>query len=212
MDKNDKLGILLSGGIDSSVLALLANELKPTPCFTIGVNEGQADIISARRLAAQYGWDLRVYLAPQSRIEELQKNMKFNYQGDDAVYLAIEFASQFVAGLLATDGIDELMGGYWWHTHKSDRFQSIEQAFEYFWGELEPKHLSPMFSSAKTLGMDLYWIYLYPEVTEYIKRIPLIKRVGLGKSKIIMRQLAKRIGLPKWVIDRPKRGFCDALN
>jgi asparagine synthase (glutamine-hydrolysing) len=207
-----KPGVLLSGGIDSSVLALLANDISPVPCFVIGDSLSHPDVVAACRLAHEMDWDLYIYLPNTSSKEKAALKIPNTCLVDDAVYLALEFVSHFATDVLAGDGIDEQMGGYWWHTHESDRFQNVELAFKYFWGELETKHLQPMFNSAAMVGINIDWVYLHSEVVDYIARIPLADRVKGGVPKYIWRQLAREIGVPEWVIERPKIGFVHALR
>ncbi len=202
LDSIDKPGILLSGGVDSAVLAVLANRQATVPCFTIGSFLQHPDVNAATRLAAEYGWNLSVLLPCNIS----------DRSGDNAVYMALGFASHFVSGVLAGDGIDEQVGGYWCHSHDSDRFTSTEETFEFFWNRLEPDHLEPMFKSATTIGIDVHWVYLDGRVVNYISRIPLSDRVHDGVSKAVWKDLARLVGIPDWVINRPKLGFVGALS
>ncbi len=204
-------GILLSGGVDSSILAILANSRSPVPCFTIGSSLEHPDVVAASRLASEKGWDLKVLVPGNTTIDRVNKELS-TYPGDGGVYLALEFLSHFSSDVMAGDGIDEQMGGYWWHVHTSDRFKSMEDAFEWFWDNLEPAHLTPMFNSAVRVGVNVHWVYLDQVVVNYISGIPLADRVMGGVGKAIWKDLARMIGVPDWVIDRPKKGFVNALD
>lgn len=205
--RSNKPGILLSGGVDSSLLALLVKEQCPNiPCFTIGSSPQHPDVVAAMRLATEFDLDLQVYLPNKDAIATAGQRIKTNNLGDDAVLLALEFAGKFVTDILATDGIDELMGGYWWHVNRNDQFPETEQAFKHFWNQLEPKHLEPMFKSAEMVGIDVHWVFLDPDVVNYISRIP------RGISKAYWKETAKQVGVPEWIIQRSKRGFVHALS
>lgn len=207
-----KPGILLSGGIDSSILALLANEIQRIPCFTIGSSSHHPDVQAATRLAGEFNLDHRIYLPSTFAQEDARASLGDPFPGDEGVLLALQFASRFTTDILATDGIDEQMGGYWWHVNRNDEFSTAEMAFKAFWDELEPKHLTPMFCSAEMAGVNIHWVYLFPEVVEYVSRIPLAERTRDGTRKYFWREVARKVGVPEWVIDRPKRGFVDALT
>jgi len=209
-------GILLSGGIDSSVLALLTKPFG-IPCFVIGKSLDSPDVSAAMKLAEEKDLCLYIHIPDLNEIEVTKQELttKFRislYPGDENVLIALQFCSKFVSSLFATDGIDELMGGYWWHTNRTHEYPTAENAFEYFWGKLEPVHLTPMFESAKQAGVNIYWVYLQPYFTKYISRIPIKDRIKNGINKAVWKQVAKKIGVPQWVIDRPKRGFIDALS
>lgn len=207
--RSQRPGILLSGGVDSSLLALLAKEQYPNiSCFTIGSSLEHPDVMSAMRLATEFDLDLRVYLPNKEAIAAAGQRAKTNNPGDDAVLLALEFAGKFVTDILVADGIDEQMGGYWWHVHRLN----TEQVFEYFWNQMEQKHLGPMFNSAELVGVNVHWVYLAPEVVDYIARIPLAERIRNSIGKAYWKETAKQVGVPEWIINRPKRGFVHALT
>jgi len=209
----ERPGVLLSAGVDSALLVALLRKVSPdVPCFTIGTGLDHPDVIAAGRLAEEWGIDWRLYVPSRQAKESARREVRGLYfPGDDGVLLALRFASKWVTDIIATDGIDEQMGGYWWHSHRDEQFPRIEDAFEYFWNELEPKHLKPMFRAADQVGVNLHWVYLQPTVVGYIARIPLSERVRDGIGKAFWREVARLAGVPEWVIQRPKRGFVHAL-
>lgn len=211
LKKHKQPGIFLSGGIDSTVLVMLVKEYySDIPCFTIGNSTEHLDVSSALRFAQEMDLNHRIYIPKNKDILEVKKHEQF--PGDGGVYLALKFASEFCNNIIAADGIDEQMGGYWWHVNRNNTFPTIEKAFKHFWDELELKHLTPMFNSAKIIGINIDWIYLHKLIVNYISRIPLEDRVKNNTSKALWKEFAKMIGIPKWVIERKKKGFCDALD
>jgi len=209
LNQSQRPGILLSGGLDSTVLVLLAKEFSPNvPCFTIGSTFEHPDVKASVRLAKEIGQKLFVYLPSRKDKELACEQINTNLPGDENVFLALQLASHFVTDILATDGIDELMGGYWEHARSylpTDWFKS-------FWDRLENDHLTPMFESAKQVGVNIHWVNLDPDVVNYISRIPLRLRVHGGVTKQVWRALAHFIGVPDWVIQRKKLGFVNALD
>jgi len=210
LNQSQRPGILLSGGLDSSILALLAKEFSPNiPCFTIGSTCDHPDVVASMKLAKEVGLKLFVYLPSRKDALVATTQITTEFSGDENVFLTLQFASHFVTDILATDGIDELMGGYWQHVQpniKPDGF------FKHFWNRLEYAHLTPMFESAKQVGVNIHWINLDPDVVNYISRIPLRLRVPGGVTKQVWRALAHFIGVPDWVIQRKKLGFVNALD
>lgn len=205
-------GIFLSGGLDSSVLAILANRCQRVPCFTIGNSPNHPDVVSAMRLSKEFGFDLYVYIPSPAYIHKVVDINSFKYPGDECVWIALEFASHFVDTILGADGIDEQMGGYWWHGNRNDEFPKQDMAFQHFWNILETNHLTPMCKSASQVGMSLDWVYLHQEVVDYIARIPLVDRAKPGSNKMVWKLLATEIGVPEYIINRPKMGFVHALS
>jgi len=194
-------------------LALLLKAKLPTiECFTIGGSSQHPDLISAMSFADQYDFDLRIHVPDTIRKRLKKGEVNGGYPGDEAVLVALEFASKFVTDIIATDGIDEQMGGYWWHVNRTPELPTVESAFEHFWNELEPKHLEPMYHSARKVGISVHWVFLHPLVVEYISRIPLEERVKDNLTKAYWRDAARLIGVPESIIGRPKRGFVHALQ
>jgi len=206
----ENFGLLLSGGIDSSILALLVKSWD-IPCFVVGKSMDSPDILAAMKLAKEKNINLYIYIPSSEKIQEIKSRLITNLPGDENVLIALEFSSKFISCLLATEGIDELMGGYWWHTKRTENYPTIESAFEYSWNHLESDHLTPMFEAAKQTNMSIYWIYLQPYISDYIATLPFEKRIENG-NKSIWKEVAKKIGVPQWVIDRPKKGFITAFS
>lgn len=210
---NSKTGVLLSGGVDSCILALLCKRQRMTlSCFTIGLGFANDDVIAAQRFAKEQDLDLHIFIPSTERIERTHKDMTLENVG---VYLILEAASQHIDTLFCTDGIDELMGGYWQHFKQEgtlwNQYGNVNMVFKHFWDELQCKHLNPMWDSARRIGINLEWIFLHPLVLEYISRIPLEDRISKGR-KSLWKKLGTELGLPEWILVRKKRGFCDALR
>ena len=119
------LGVLLSGGIDSStVLALLQQESpRPIRSFSIGFPDaGLDEAPAARKIAAHIGSDhTELYMAPKDIIQLIPSLARLSDlpQSDPSYvsnHVAYRLAGQFVTVVLAGDGGDELFAGY--HRHR----------------------------------------------------------------------------------------------
>ena len=212
----DKPGILLSGGIDSSLLAIMAIKHHPgIPFLVVADDINHVDVQAAKRLAKEMNLNLWVHIFKSKEILDIQRKLRKRggtiYPGDDCVFGALKLAAPLVTGIIATDGIDELMGGYWGHRDRK-RFPDIKDAFKYFWDELEEKHLTPMYRSAKAHKLDIVFIYLFPQIIEYLSEIPFEERIKGNVGKAVWREIAQIAGVPSWIIERPKEGFVNAFD
>ena len=119
------LGVFLSGGIDSSLVAAFANRagLRPLKTFTIGFDKAEWDeSADARRIAEHIGsehHELRLSVAELQRSlpETLTKMVHFFDEpfGDDSAlptYHVSKLAREHVTVILSGDGGDELFAGY----------------------------------------------------------------------------------------------------
>jgi asparagine synthase (glutamine-hydrolysing) len=121
------VGVLLSGGIDSSVLAALAARVSPyrVSTFSIGFRERSFNELDlARRVAAQYGTDHHELVVAPHMVELLPKlvgtfDEPFADSSSVPTYLVSELASAHVKVVLSGEGGDELFGGY--ETYAADQ-------------------------------------------------------------------------------------------
>ena len=121
------VGVSLSGGVDSSVIAALAAEASsgPLKTFTIGFREKSFDETGRARLVAQrYDTDHHELIVEPSAAELLGNVVAaFDEPFADSsalpTYLVSELAASEVKVALAGEGGDELFGGYF--TYAADR-------------------------------------------------------------------------------------------
>jgi len=210
------VGILLSGGVDSTLLFEFVTKLgKVIPAFTVASNSNHLDIKAAERVANEYGLEHYILLPDEkdiARAKEAIKDRGNLHKGDIAVYLALELAkSKGVDTVLTGDGIDELTGGYWWHANTSDRFRSKEEAFKYFWDRLNPDHIEPLLDSAAKVGIKVKLPYLDKALISVLTRIPLDERVKGNVTKNWWKEFAKNY-VPECIAYRAKLGFASALG
>jgi asparagine synthase (glutamine-hydrolysing) len=122
------VGVLLSGGVDSAVLAALAAQETPEPVhtFTIGFAERSFDERADARLVAQrYGTEhheLLVRPEPELLLRALAEAFDEPFADSSALptYLVSQLAAEHVKVALSGEGGDELFGGY--YTYAADLF------------------------------------------------------------------------------------------
>jgi asparagine synthase (glutamine-hydrolysing) len=115
------VGVLLSGGIDSAVLAALAAEESSgrISTFSIGFEERSFDELAKARLVAdRYGTDHHELVLRPNATELLPRLAEVFDEplGDSSAlptYLVSELASRHVKVALSGEGGDELFGGYY---------------------------------------------------------------------------------------------------
>jgi asparagine synthase (glutamine-hydrolysing) len=121
------VGVLLSGGIDSSALTALAASVshEPVSTFSIGFEESSFDELSAARVVAnRYGTDHHELVVRPDAVELLPPLVEaFDEPFADSSALPTYLVSQLAAGsvkvALSGEGGDELFGGY--YTYVADQ-------------------------------------------------------------------------------------------
>jgi asparagine synthase (glutamine-hydrolysing) len=121
------VGVLLSGGIDSSALTAFAAEQssRPVSTFSIGFEEESFDELDAARLVAQrYDTDHHELVVRPDAAKLLPRLIQaFDEPFADSsalpTYIVSELAAGTVKGALSGEGGDELFGGY--YTYVADQ-------------------------------------------------------------------------------------------
>ena len=121
------VGVLLSGGVDSSALTALAasESSERVSTFSIGFEESSFDELSAARLVAErYGTDHHELVIRPDAVELLPRLVEaFDEPFADSSALPTYLVSQLAAGsvkvALSGEGGDELFGGY--YTYVADQ-------------------------------------------------------------------------------------------
>lgn len=210
----------LSGGLDSTLsLAMLRTIFPAVPilAYTIGGGEAHPDLHYARIAAARF--HITHFVEIPGTVEREDARRMLTAMGDaspsnGAVGVMRIYALMALQGtnaVIAHDGIDELMGGYW--AHRSERDDAATRAtFENLWKLLVPNHLEPLERKARSVNICVVFPYLQRAVVECISRIPLADRTSREESKKPLCALARKYGVPEEIIARRKRGFCDALD
>ncbi|MFH1099107.1 MAG: asparagine synthase C-terminal domain-containing protein [Candidatus Uhrbacteria bacterium] len=214
------IAMTLSGGLDSTLSLAMLRTLTPDArirTFTIGGSQRHPDLRFARIAATHFRVAVTALHVPSDSERALARS-EIQAMGDPSPTdggIGVMALYRFMADrglkmVIAGDGIDELTGGYWKHRagHSSEETRA---AFEHFWSRLAPDHLEPLERKAERVGISIVFPYLQRSVVEYVARIPLAERTSREESKKPLRTIARRYGVPKEIIARPKRGFCDAL-
>jgi len=143
MDK----GVFLSGGVDSSTIALAASlqTEKKIQTFTLADSEDTPDLLAARQVAKALKTDHHEFIVNSkdywqwlpdyvAHYEGLMAGGVFHIQGGLAFHILTKLISNHVRVAFSGEGADELFGGYYWiYTHPlgfSDRIRKNFAAIE----------------------------------------------------------------------------------
>ncbi|HEY48637.1 MAG TPA: hypothetical protein G4O13_01165 [Dehalococcoidia bacterium] len=120
MRDNAVKGILLSGGLDSSLIAYMAHEVKPDiECFTVSMEEGQ-DLPLAKDVTEYLGLKHHILMFSEKEISEILPLAIYHQEmyeescvhGAIANFLAGRFVSPHAKCVLTGEGADEFLAGY----------------------------------------------------------------------------------------------------
>jgi asparagine synthase (glutamine-hydrolysing) len=133
MPSDVPLGVLQSGGIDSSLVTLEASRAHQLPLFTAGFSEASHDeTVLAQLVAARAGRPLQVVpVELEDDAPEVFQRVVHHFDGQladssaFAVYRLSQEVRRHVTVVLGGDGADEFFGGY--HTYRASRVANALQ-------------------------------------------------------------------------------------
>jgi asparagine synthase (glutamine-hydrolysing) len=213
----DKAGILLSGGVDSCLLAKILHDQAEQSgveltAYNLGM-EGAPDSIFAEEFARETGLPLRKKTVTIGELDKALPKVIRAVEERDYVqietslipYLALETAAKdSIRKVFVGQGPDELWGGYPWYPLLLDKW-GYAKLYETMWEDLvrgDAETLARENKVAQTFDIELRYPFLDPEVIKIAMRIaPQLKvypdKDDLGKH--IHRSLATRLGIPDYI-------------
>jgi asparagine synthase (glutamine-hydrolysing) len=221
-------GILLSGGLDTSIIASLARKHVPNlKAFTITLKDYDEDLSYARLVAAHLGLEHKVYFFAEDELlalassSEIAKILDSCEESKDPVgpsvliptYIVMKFAKNYVSSVYTGVGADELFMGYSvmkdlidFLTSQGDEF-ALNLRSELFTSVPDFYDLDYQDRIGESLGLKVKSPFLTPAVEEYALKLPVEYKVRRQNGKLwgkwILRQAFEN-NLPREVLWRPK--------
>ncbi len=214
--REDKFGVLFSGGLDSTLIAYICKDLGADfVCYTVAVEEPgmkeAEDLRYAKRIAANLGLKLKI---KKMRVEELEKYLKEVVpliEGTDVVKISVALPLYVACELAREEGIktviyglgaEELFTGY--ERHKRVKKEDLNK--ECLAGLLR-MHERDLYRDELVVnrqGISLRAPFLATDLVDYALKIPASYKLSDDANKLILREIASDLGLAE-VAGRKKR-------
>ncbi|MGH3300329.1 MAG: asparagine synthetase B family protein, partial [Streptosporangiaceae bacterium] len=211
LDTDLTVGVVLSGGLDSTLTLLHVREMHPDcVAFTIGAS-GSDDIAYARRVTRDLRVDHEVIeVAPgdirMADIREAIRLSELTEYGDviNAVVSRLLFARVHSCGVkvvLCGDGSDELFGGYEMYRQPDPVLR--RRLFQHKLHNLGRTELQRVDRTSMGQGVEARIPFLDLALVRLAMRLPIELKLRDGQDKWILRHAFADI-LPSYVRQRPK--------
>ncbi len=211
VDTDLPVGVILSGGLDSSIVLSLVRQMHPDcVALTIGA-PGSDDLVYARRLCAELGVQHEIIgVRPgdirAGDVREAIRMSELTEYGDiiNAVVSVPLFARVRDLGIkvvLTGDGSDELFGGY--PMYERNGADATRRLFLYMIRNLHRTELQRVDRISMGHGVEARVPYLDPMVLELAMRLPVSLKIRDGQEKWVLRQAFAGL-LPDYILSRPK--------
>ncbi len=219
VDTGLTVGVILSGGLDSSLTLLHTHAVHPDcVAFTVGA-PGSEDLAYARRLTAELGVRHEVIeISPReirlAEIKEAIRVSELTEYGDIinavvSVPLFRRIASLGIKVVLTGDGSDELFGGYAMYGQVGQ--EQVRRLFRHKLANLHRTELQRVDRTSMASGVEARVPFLDPAVVAVAMRLPMALKVRDGTEKWILRRAFADI-LPDYIRQRPKNPMSHACG
>ncbi|MFH1505407.1 MAG: asparagine synthase C-terminal domain-containing protein [archaeon] len=210
----EPFGILFSGGLDSALIALICKQLKADfICYSVGFyDQGQkypVDLIFAKKLAEEIDVELKMIVLDFKESEKIIKKIVKILKGDQnnvtnvgvgtVLMAALEAAKKDNINILFSGlGAEELFAGYERHIgyDKKDYSKVQEECWKGLLGMYQRDFIRDI-SIAEQFKAELQTPFLDMDLIKEAMKIPAKLKINKQYKKLILREVAENIGLPK---------------
>ncbi len=178
----ENLGVFLSGGLDSSVVAALAAEIRDEPIltYTVGI-KGSRDIDYAALMAERIGSEHHSYTYDLDEMIAVLPDVIYHLESFDCAYVRSSIPNYIAARQAAADGrevmltgegSDEMFVGYSYLKALGSE-QKIEAELEDIFKNLSRTGLQRVDRMNSAHGLDCRVPFLKPALLELVQQFPL---------------------------------------
>lgn len=208
------VGISLSGGLDSSIVALLANTgARHLHSFAVGMT-GSEDLLAARKMAEILGTQHHERVYSEKEMVEVLPQVIYHLESFDPAlirsaipnFFLAQMASQFVKVILTGEGADELYAGYdYLSTYNNP--QELQNEMVGITAALHNTNLQRTDRIPMAFGLEARVPFLDIKSVALGLGLPAIWKIHRDKpAKFLLRQ-AFSADLPEEIVNRPKQKF-----
>ncbi|MCS7097502.1 MAG: asparagine synthase-related protein [Candidatus Methanomethyliaceae archaeon] len=191
--------ILFSGGIDSSLIAILTSKIRPviyvTAIFNTGNDEKYSFILSKKLgvpcVVVRYDIEEAID-ASREIVRTFRTFDHVEIRNDITLYIALKKCKEMgIRKVMTGDGGDELFAGYDFMVRMEEH--QLEKYINEFYGQW-------FFSSSligRELGIEVYHPFLREEIINFARSLPYEWKVKRPYGKWILRKLLDAMGFPE---------------
>ncbi|HEX5456810.1 MAG TPA: asparagine synthase (glutamine-hydrolyzing) [Candidatus Nitrosotalea sp.] len=207
IDDKNKIGIIFSGGIDSVLIARVAQLLScDITCYASGFRDSP-DVIASIAAAKKLGLDLKIHELSEKEIELNLENIISSIESTNhlqidvaiPIFFAVKEAKKDgIRVMLTGQGADEIFAGYSWYPEilKKEGGEILNQSL---WNDIKNLYKDTLEREDKITmyhSIELRVPYLDSEVINVAMSISEDLKIKENHVKYIHRKLAQDIGVP----------------
>jgi asparagine synthase (glutamine-hydrolysing) len=216
-----KVAVAFSGGIDSSIIAFLAKNLGADVNMVYVSLENQPETEYAEKAAEELELPIHTYICSQKDVERVLPKVLWLVEEPDPVKISIgipffwaaeKTAKMNLEVLLAGQGADELFCGYRRYVNHYLQFgreKTRNIAFRDVC-EMYKANFERDYKVCDFHNVELRLPFAAYQIMQLATELPLelkIERKDEGLRKLVLRRVAENIGLPRSVVEKPKKAI-----
>lgn len=223
------VGALLSGGLDSSLVAALAAKIlteagQQLHTFSIGLGTETPDLVAARKVAAHIGSvHHEIVLSPAEFLAAVEPTIHAvetyditSVRASTGNWLLGKWIKENtdIKVVLNGDGSDELFGGYLYF-YRAPNEQAFENEIERLLGEIHCYDVLRSERSMAAHGLESRTPFLDRQLVDYVRRLPtsMFMCSKTQPEKWMLRKAFEGTGLlPDEILWRRKEAFSDGVS
>lgn len=228
------IGLIFSGGVDSTILAVLLKQITEKrnnndnsiplniKLYSVGVENSQ-DIKFSKEIAEELDLPIKTVIIDETVVKESIKPVLTAIEDDNVMKLGVGMTIYLAAKAMKEDnikvalsgqGADELFGGYnryLKHFEENSLFDAYFALDEEIYHDIANMyHVNLERDDAVSManGVELRVPFLDNDIIDLALDIPGIYKIKDNEDilrKHILRDVAKSIGVPDYIADRPKK-------
>ncbi|MEM4545277.1 MAG: asparagine synthetase B [Nitrososphaerota archaeon] len=219
LTKRKDIGVLFSGGLDSSIIAKLLDDLGAEPELLCAGLLASKDVLRAKKIAELLGLRINICELNEKEIEEtlphiaqiIERCNPLDVSISMPLYFALNKAKEVkLSYVLVGQGADEIFAGYKRYERALEMggYELLKGELLKDFSHLHEKNLERDYNVYLANSIEPAYPYLDTTVVKCAFRIPVeekLKREVTGYSrKHILRVAAKLLGMPDEVVNAPK--------
>jgi asparagine synthase (glutamine-hydrolysing) len=219
-DSTVPVGVSLSGGLDSSIVAAFARDVKEElNTFVVGVS-GSTDLAMSKDVAKFLGTSHYHYEYTFNEMIEALPAVIYHLESFDAAlirsaipnYFLAKLASDHVKVILTGEGADELYAGYE-YLDPIDNPTTLQKELVTITGKLHNTNLQRADRMSMAYGLEARVPFLDKEFVDFSLSLPAewkIRHKGWAEKELL-RKASKGL-VPEKILKRPKKKFSDGAG
>jgi len=204
------IGVLFSGGIDSTLISLMLKRLnKDFVCFTVGL-KNSPDLVYAKKIAKKYNFKIKTKTLTLEEFEAiLKKTLKILKEPDvmkagvgSVLSAASELAKKNkINNLFSGLGSEEVFAGYERHKNAPNVHKEMFKGLKSMWKrDFKRDELI-----AKNEKINILTPFLDKEFIRTAMKIHPMHKINKKQNKLVIREIASSFGLKKEFCQRKKK-------